>query len=90
MSITSAIVFFAVIWALVFYLVNPLWQTSQQESGTIVPGTPPSAPVDPKLGKKALITTVVAAVVFAGLFYVIEWEVVTMDDLAPFSPPNTR
>ncbi|MEL6196259.1 MAG: DUF1467 family protein [Pseudomonadota bacterium] len=90
MSITSAIVFFAVIWALVFYMINPLWQTSQAEHGEIVPGTPPSAPVDPKLGRKALITTAIAVVVFAVIYYVIEWEVITIDDLAPFSPPNSR
>ncbi|MEM6942415.1 MAG: DUF1467 family protein [Pseudomonadota bacterium] len=90
MSITSAIVFFAVIWALVFYMVNPFWQRSQQEEGEIVPGTPASAPVDPRLGLKALITTAITIVVFSALFYVIEWEVITIEDLPAFGPPNSR
>ena len=40
MSITSAIVLFCVIWAIVFYMVNPLWQTSQSEDGEVVPSDP--------------------------------------------------
>ncbi|MEM9784751.1 MAG: DUF1467 family protein [Pseudomonadota bacterium] len=90
MSITSAIVFYAVIWALVFYMVMPIGQTSQQEAGEIEPGTPASAPVNPRIGLKALITTGIAAVIFAAIYYVIEWEVITMDDLERFGPPNAR
>ena len=64
MSIASAVVLFCVIWALVFYMINPLWQTSQSEDGEVVPGTPASAPVDPMIRKKAIITTVIATVLF--------------------------
>ncbi|MEM9097829.1 MAG: DUF1467 family protein, partial [Pseudomonadota bacterium] len=39
MSFTSAAVLFAVIWAMVFYIINPLWQKSQSEDGHVVPGT---------------------------------------------------
>ncbi|MEO0822633.1 MAG: DUF1467 family protein [Pseudomonadota bacterium] len=90
MSLTSGLVFFAVIWALVFYMVNPFWQRSQEEDGHVVPGTPPSAPVDAKIGRKALLTTAIAAVVFGAIFYVIEWRVITIEDLELFSPPNRR
>jgi len=68
MSIASAIVLYCVIWALVFYMVNPLWQTSQSEDGEVVPGTPASAPVDPMIRKKAIVTTVIATVLFALAF----------------------
>ncbi|MEL6768691.1 MAG: DUF1467 family protein [Pseudomonadota bacterium] len=90
MSVTSAIVFFAVVWALVFYMVNPFWQRSQEEEGEIVPGTPASAPASQRLGFKAVLTTCIAAVIFSVIFYVIEWEVITMADLERFGPPNTR
>ncbi|MEM9763035.1 MAG: DUF1467 family protein [Pseudomonadota bacterium] len=90
MSVTSAIVFFAVVWALVFYMVNPFWQRSQEEEGEIVPGTPPSAPASQRLGFKMVLTTCIAAVVFSAIFYVIEWEVITMADLERFGPPNSR
>ena len=90
MSITSAIVFFLVIWALVFYMINPLWQTSQEEAGEIVPGTPASAPVDPKTRKKALLTTAIAVVVFAVLYSVIEWRILTLDMLGEWTTPPSR
>lgn len=90
MSVTSGLVLFAVIWAVVFYLVNPFWQRSQAEEGEIVPGTPASAPVDPKLRLKALVTTGVATVVFAIVFVVIDQQLVTLENLSWITPPSKR
>ena len=44
MSITGAVVLFAVIWFMVFFIVLPIRFRSQQDEGEIVPGTPASAP----------------------------------------------
>lgn len=90
MSITSGMVLYAVIWAMVFYMVNPLWQQSQSEAGEIVPGTPASAPVDGKLRLKAMITTGVAAVVFAVVLYVISNDLVSLEDLSIVTPPSKQ
>lgn len=90
MSVTSGLVLFAVIWAMVFYLVNPFWQKSQAEDGHVVPGTPASAPIDPKLRLKALVTTGVTAVVFAAVFVVVKFELVTLADLSWITPPSLR
>ena len=38
----------------------------------MVPGTEPGAPVAPKLLMKAGITTLVSAVVFAGIWYLMD------------------
>jgi predicted secreted protein len=64
MSITAAIVVFAVTWFLVFFCVLPLRFQSQGDAGEVVPGTPKSAPSSENVGKKAKITTVVAAVLW--------------------------
>lgn len=90
MSITSGLVLYAVIWAMIFYMVNPLWQTSQHEDGHVVPGTPASAPVDPKLKRKALITTGLSAVVFGIVFSVIAFDLVSLADLSIVTPPSQR
>ncbi|MEM6971957.1 MAG: DUF1467 family protein [Pseudomonadota bacterium] len=90
MSLTSALVFFAVIWALIFYMIMPLGQTSQQEAGEVEPGTPASAPIDARVGRKAIVTTAIAAVVFAILYVVIEFRVITLDDLQYISPPSAQ
>jgi predicted secreted protein len=90
MSITSAIVFYMVIWALTFFIINPLWQTSQEEAGEIVPGTPASAPVDVMFRRKALWTTVWATAVFVVLYAVIEIPLVTLEDVSWIVPPSER
>ena len=90
MSITSAIVLFCVIWAIVFYMVNPLWQTSQSEDGEVVPGTPGSAPVDPMLRKKVFVTTVIATVLFVLAYATIEFGWITLDDVSFIRLPSQR
>jgi len=90
MSITSAIVFYMVIWAVTFLIINPLWQVSQAEDGNVVPGTPESAPVDPMVGRKALWTTLWATIAFAVAFTVIEFRLITLDDVMWATPPSER
>ncbi|MEM1343054.1 MAG: DUF1467 family protein [Pseudomonadota bacterium] len=90
MSITSAIVFYLVIWAVVFLIINPLWQTSQAEDGHVIPGTPASAPVDAMVKRKAMWTTLWATVAFIVLYCLIEYEIVTLESLSWAEPPSAR
>ena len=80
MNITSALVLFAVIWFMVLFVVLPLRLTTQSESGNIVPGTPGSAPEDPKIGPKVKIVTVVTLVLWGVTCAVILSGIVTVDD----------
>ncbi len=73
MSITSAIVLYAVIWFMVLFIVLPLRLKTQGEAGEIVPGTPAGAPVDPQLGRKARIVTIVSF----GLWVVIAGTIIS-------------
>ncbi|NEY90418.1 DUF1467 family protein [Tabrizicola oligotrophica] len=84
MTITAAIVLFAVTWFMVFFCVLPFRFKSQAEDGSVTPGTPASAPADPMIGKKAKITTVIAVVIFAGLYLVITSGVITRDNMDVF------
>jgi predicted secreted protein len=90
MSITSAIVLYCVIWAIVFFMVNPLWQTSQSEQGDVEPGTPASAPVDAMIRKKAIITTVIGTALFALAFSTIQFGWLTLDDISFVTLPSER
>ncbi len=90
MPITSAIVLYCVIWAILFYMINPLWQTSQSEDGEVAPGTPASAPVDAMIRKKAIITTVIATVLFALAYSTIEFGWLTLDDVSFIELPSQR
>ncbi|SFR13694.1 DUF1467 family protein [Poseidonocella sedimentorum] len=81
MSITSAIVLFAVIWFMVFFVVLPLRMTTQGEAGEVVPGTHSSSPADARIGRKALITSIVAAVLWIVIAGVIFSGKITVRDL---------
>ncbi|NSX56058.1 DUF1467 family protein [Parasulfitobacter algicola] len=81
MSITSAIVLFAVIWFMVLFIVLPLRMKTQGDMGEIVPGTHASAPADPQLGRKAKIVTVVSVVLWVLIAGTILSGVISVRDL---------
>lgn len=65
MSITSALVLYAVLWFMVFLIVIPFRLQTQGDIGEIVPGTQAGAPEHHYLKKKAWITSGIAAVLWA-------------------------
>lgn len=70
-SITLAAGLYLVIWWLVLFAVLPFGVRTQVEADEVTSGTEPAAPLAPRLWTKVLVTTVVAAVVFAVVLYVI-------------------
>ena len=85
MGITSAIVLFAVVWLMVFLIVLPLRNTTQGDTGEVVPGTHRSAPANADVGRKARITTMVAFPIWAVLAFVILSGWITVRDLDWFN-----
>ena len=74
MSTPLAIASFFTIWWITLFAVLPWGVRSAAEAGEsgAPSGSDPGAPVAPHLLKKALVTTLVAAIVFVGLdLYVI-------------------
>lgn len=84
MTITAAIVLFAVTWFMVFFIVLPLNLTTQGDAGKIVPGTPAAAPAGFVVARKARLTTLIALVVWAALCAVILSGWITVRDLDIF------
>lgn len=80
MSITAAIVMYAVCWFMTFFVVLPLRFKSQGDEGVVVPGTPASAPSGFVVKRKAWITTLAATVVWAILCSIILSGVITVRD----------
>jgi predicted secreted protein len=83
-SISAALVLFAVIWFMVLFIVLPLRLVTQGEAGDVVPGTPKSAPADFQLGRKARLTTFWAIGVWAVIQTIIVSGVITIEDLEWF------
>jgi predicted secreted protein len=81
MSITGAIVLFAVIWFVTLLVALPIGLTTQGEAGDVTPGTPSSAPSDPRIGRKLFWTTVVTLLLWGPLCALILWGGFTVRDL---------
>jgi len=81
MTITAALVLFAVLWFMLLFMALPIGQTSQEEAGERVAGTPASAPVNPMIGKKMFWVTVVAVVLWVPLVWFIVYGPITIADL---------
>jgi predicted secreted protein len=71
-SIELAAPMFVTIWFVVLFAILPIGIHSQRESGTYVEGTDPGAPVNPRLLKKALLTTAVSLIVFGALMIILK------------------
>lgn len=81
MTITAAIVLYAVLWFLALLVALPIRIRTQGEDGNVVPGTPSSAPSDPMIGKKMLWVTIIAFILWAIIFSVIVWGGITPEDI---------
>lgn len=79
MTITAAIVLYAILWFFCLFIALPINITSQSEAGDVVPGTPASAPDEPMLKKKFFWVTVAATVLWAALCGVIMSGVLTIE-----------
>lgn len=91
MGITSAIVLYAVIWFMVFFVALPIRVKTQGDQGDIVPGTHAGAPEVHHLKKKAVITTIVALVIWAVVVGIVVSGWITVRDLDWFGrmrPPS--
>ena len=81
MTITAALVLYAVIWFLTLFVALPVGVRTQGEEDDVVAGTPESAPADPMIGRKMVWVTVVATLLWAGIASVILWSGLTVHDI---------
>ncbi len=79
MNIVSAIVIFIVIWWLTLFIVLPFGvrRTENPEAGH-----DPGAPLRPMMWRKVAVTTAITVVLFAILYAIAEYELISLQDLA--------
>ena len=79
MGPVTSIAIYLTIWWTVLFCVLPLGTVSHAEAGVDRgDGGDPGAPVDPKLKRKFLTTTWVSAAIFAVLWLVVKFGLVTL------------
>lgn len=68
MSIPFAIAIYIVLWWTVLFAVLPVGLRTQGEEGDVVPGTPESAPLQPRLIRVSLLTTLVSTIIYGAIW----------------------
>jgi predicted secreted protein len=71
MSVLLCVALYFVIWWMTLFAILPIGVKSQHEAGDVVPGSEGAAPQSPMLLKKAGLTTIIAALVFAIVYLVV-------------------
>ncbi|MEP9353681.1 DUF1467 family protein [Xanthobacter sp. KR7-65] len=87
MSVGAVVAIYFIVWWVSLFAVLPWGVRSQAESADVTPGTDPGAPVRPGLLQKALVTTVLAVVITAGIVYLMTSGIIALEDIPlPFKP----
>ena len=81
MGIAGSLMVISIFWWLAFFVLLPFGIRSQLEEGRVEPGTEPSAPAAPQLGRKAIWAFVIAMVLWGALFALINYQLVSLDDI---------
>ena len=76
MGLVSGVVVYILLWWWVFLMILPFGVRTPKVVET---GHATSAPAKPMLWRKAAVTTMIAGVLFAILYWVIVSEIVTLD-----------
>ncbi|MEM7643045.1 MAG: DUF1467 family protein [Pseudomonadota bacterium] len=81
MGIFSALVVFAMVWAMIFLIGLQIGQRTQGDAGERVPGTHESSPVEFRLGPRVFWTTLLTLVIWGTLVWLITSGLITIDSL---------
>ncbi len=72
MNLALSLALYFVIWWMVLFAVLPFGVRTQDEAGEIVPGTPGSAPANPRILRIVIINTIASSIVFCIAYVLIE------------------
>lgn len=86
MSVSLAIAIYVIVWWTVLFAVLPIGVRTQSEDGNVVPGTPESAPTAPRLVRVVVLTTMISALVFGGLWMAVAYGVLDLEALLGRAP----
>ena len=79
MGITGSIIVFVLIWWIIFFSVLPVGiQSNKEKFKEKIDGIDPGAPINPKIGKKFLITTLITSIIFIVIYYLVEFNLLNL------------
>ena len=79
MGITGSIIVYILIWWIIFFSVLPLGiQSNKQKFEERIDGMDPGAPINPKIAKKFLITTIITSIIFIVIYYLVKFNLLNL------------
>ena len=79
MGITGSIIVYVLIWWIIFFSVLPVGiQSNKEKFKEKIDGIDPGAPINPKIGKKFLITTLITSIIFIVIYYLVEFDLLNL------------
>jgi predicted secreted protein len=81
MDFVFCLAIYTFIWWITLFAVLPFGVRTQHEDGNIVPGTPESAPAQQRMVRIFLINTLVASVVFAIVYVIISYRLISPENI---------
>ena len=79
MSLPVALGIYFICWWLAFFVMLPIGVRTQADADSVEPGTADSAPIAPRLLTKAIAATVIAGLIFAIVYAVIAYRLISLD-----------
>ncbi len=81
MPFITAIAIYFILWWVCLFLVLPWGIRGQHETGEVVKGSEPGAPVAPSMKRKVVYNSILAAIIWVIVFVVIKFHLVSPDDV---------
>ena len=79
MGITGSIIVYVLIWWIIFFSLLPVGiQSNKEKFKEKIEGIDPGAPINPKIGKKFLITTLITSIIFIVIYYLVEFNLLNL------------
>ena len=79
MGITGSIIVYVLIWWIIFFSVLPLGiQANKEKFKERIGGIDPGAPINPRIGKKFLITTIITSIIFIVIYYLVKFDLLNL------------
>ena len=74
-----SIIVYVLIWWIIFFSVLPIGiQSNKEKFKEKIEGIDPGAPINPKIGKKFLITTLITSIIFIVIYYLVRFNLLNL------------
>ena len=79
MGITGSIIVYVLIWWIIFFSILPVGtQSNKEKFKERIDGIDPGAPINPRIGKKFMITTIITSIIFIVIYYLVKFNLLNL------------